>query len=157
MQEDPTFYKQFSELLEETIQDYRAKRLSERDYLQHVFDLASKVASKDRGQAVPAAIQGDEDGQAFYGLLSDKLAATDGKALAPDQTAAIALAVIGIIKSHHIVDVWSNDVAQKNMHNAIDDYFFDVLRDEMGIELSVEVLDDLEGKIMSLARARFPG
>ena len=43
------------------------------------------------------------------------------------------------------------------MHNAIDDYFFDVLRDEMGIELSVEVLDDLEGKIMSLARARFPG
>src|SRR5690606_39690921 len=29
MDEDPTFYKQFSELLEETIRAYRAKRLSE--------------------------------------------------------------------------------------------------------------------------------
>jgi type I restriction enzyme R subunit len=43
------------------------------------------------------------------------------------------------------------------MRNAIDDYFFDVLRDERGIELPVEVMDDLELKIMDLARARFPG
>ena len=71
--------------------------------------------------------------------------------------AAIALAVIDIIKQHHIVDVWSNDVAQNNMHNAIDDYFFDVLRDEMGIEVPVDALDELETKIMGLARARFPG
>lgn len=43
------------------------------------------------------------------------------------------------------------------MRNAIDDYFFDVLRDERGIELPVEVMDDLELKIMDLTRARFPG
>jgi len=46
------------------------------------------------------------------------------------------------------------------MRNAIDDYFFDVLRDELdelGIELTLEVMDDLELKIMDLARARFPG
>ena len=33
MDEDPSFYRSFSELLEETIRDYRAKRISERDYL----------------------------------------------------------------------------------------------------------------------------
>lgn len=157
MDEDPAFYKQFSELLEETIRDYRQKRLSERDYLQSVIDLATKVARKERGQAMPAAVQGDEDGQAFYGLLSGKLTVAGGAPLDPDQTAGIALAVIDIVKLHHIVDVWSNDVAQNNMHNAIDDYFFDVVRDEMGIELPIETLDDLEVKIMSLARARFPG
>ena len=32
---------------------------------------------------------------------------------------------------------------------------FDVLRDEKGVELPVEVLDELELKIMDLARARF--
>jgi type I restriction enzyme R subunit len=42
------------------------------------------------------------------------------------------------------------------MNNAIDDYFFDVLRDEKGIELSLEDIDDLEHKIMDVARARFP-
>lgn len=157
MDEDPTFYKQFSELLEETIRDYRQKRLSERDYLQSVVDLASKIARKERDQVMPAAVQGDDDGQAFYGLLSGKLTTASGEPVSPDQTATIALTVIDIIKQHHIVDVWSNDVAQNNMHNAIDDYFFDELRDEMGIELPVEVLDDIETKIMSLARARFPG
>ena len=157
MDEDPSFYKQFSELLEETIRDYRQKRLSERDYLQGIIDLASKVARKERGQSVPVAVEADEDGQAFYGLLAGKMATADGAMVGPDQTAAIALAVIDIIKQHHIVDVWSNDVAQNNMHNAIDDYFFDVLRDEMGIEVPVDALDELETKIMSLARARFPG
>lgn len=157
MEEDPSFYKQFSELLEETIRDYREKRLSERDYLQSIIDLASKVARKERGQSLPAAVQASEDGQAFYGLLAGKLVSVSGEAVGPDQTAAIALAVIGIIKQHHIVGVWSNDVAQNNMRNAIDDYFFDVLRDDMGIELPVDVLDGLEAQIMGLARARFPG
>lgn len=156
MEEDPSFYKEFSELLEETIRDYRERRLSERDYLQHVIDLASKVARKERGGSLPEAVRNSEDGQAFYGLLAGKLVAPAGD-IGADATADIAISVIDIIKQHHIVDVWSNDVAQNNMHNAIDDYFFDVLRDELGIELSVDVLDDIETKIMALARARFPG
>ena len=48
------------------------------------------------------------------------------------------------------------EVAQNKMRNAIDDYFFDVLRDQKGIDLPVEAIDDLEQKIMGLARARFP-
>lgn len=72
-----------------------------------------------------------------------------------DDAAAIARQIIDIIKSHLIVDIWSNEVAQNNLRNAIDDYFFDVLRDERGVDLPVEVLDDLELKIMDLARARF--
>lgn len=79
------------------------------------------------------------------------------KPIAAEEVADIALTIIDIIKSHHIVDVWSNDIAQNKMRNAIDDYFFDILRDERGIELTVEVMDDLELKIMDLARARFPG
>ncbi|TYB83428.1 hypothetical protein FVF75_00710 [Maritimibacter fusiformis] len=46
-------------------------------------------------------------------------------------------------------------VPQNNLRKAIDDYFFDVLRDEKGVDLPVEILDDLELKIMELARARF--
>jgi type I restriction enzyme R subunit len=71
--------------------------------------------------------------------------------------ADIAQAIVGIIKQHHIVDVWSNEVAQNNMRNAIDDYFFDVVRDRKGIDFPVDQLDELELQIMDLARARFPG
>src|SRR3546814_11779601 len=41
------------------------------------------------------------------------------------------------------------------MRNGIDDYFFDVLRDQKGIELPSEVMDDRELKILHLASASF--
>ena len=157
MEEDPSFYQRFSEMLAETIRDYREKRISEREYLNNVIDLASKVARKDHGRAIPDAIKGNDDGQAFFGVLEGSLNKAGGEALAADDVAEISLAIIELIKAHHIVDVWSNDIAQNNMRNAIDDYFFDTLRDEKGIDLPVEVLDDLEQKVMDLARARFPG
>jgi type I restriction enzyme R subunit len=157
MEEDPSFYKRFSELLEETIRDYRAKRLSEKDYLKKVVDLAARVAHKDRGQDVPEAIKGNEDGQAFYGVLDGVLVDSSGKPVDKGEIAQIALAIIEIIKEHHIVDVWKNDVAQNNMRNAVDDYFFDVLRDQKKISLPVELMDDIDDRVMNLARARFPG
>ncbi|WP_319517588.1 HsdR family type I site-specific deoxyribonuclease [uncultured Martelella sp.] len=155
MDEDPTFYKQFSELLEETIRAYREKRLSEREYLNSVVNLASKVARKDRGRHVPESIRGDEDAQALFGILDGQLKNQENEPVAGDSAAAIAQQIIDIIKSHLIVDIWSNEVAQNNLRNAIDDYFFDILRDKKGIDLPVEVLDELELKIMDLARARF--
>ncbi|MGR3614871.1 MAG: type I restriction endonuclease subunit R [Paracoccaceae bacterium] len=157
MEEDPTFYRQFSDLLEETIRAYRERRLSERDYLNSVVDLASKVARKDRGREVPEPIRGNEDAQAFYGVLDAQLTTKDGAQLSGDDAALIAVDIVEIIKTHLIVDIWSNDVAQNNLRNAIDDFFFDILRDQKGIELPVEVLDDIELKIMDLARARFAG
>lgn len=157
MEEDPTFYREFSELLEDTIRAYRERRLSERDYLNSVVDLASKVARKDRGREVPEPIRGDDDAQAFFGVLDAQLTTKDGAQVSGDDAANIALDIVEIIRAHLIVDIWSNDVAQNNLRNAIDDFFFDVLRDQKGIELSVEVLDDIELKIMDLARARFAG
>ena len=154
----PDLLPQFSELLEETIRDYRAKRISERDYLKNVVDLASKVARKDRGREVPDAIKGNDDGQAFFGILEgvarDRVTANRSRRM---RLPTLRSRSSTSSRRHHIVDVWSNDIAQNKMRNAIDDYFFDVLRDERGIELPVEVMDDLELKIMDLARARFPG
>jgi len=156
MDEDPAFYRQFSDLLEETIRAYRERRLSEREYLGNVVDLASKVARKDRGRHVPDVVKGDDDGQAFFGLLDGQLPSEAGEAIDQDTAAQVAIDIIAIVRAHHIVGVWTNDVAQNNMRNAIDDYFFDVLRDEKGIGVPVEKLDDLEQKILDLARARFP-
>ena len=115
------------------------------------------MAHKDRGQGIPERIKGNEDGQAFYGILDGVLVDSDGKPVDKDEIAQIALTIIEIIKEHRIVDVWRNDVAQNNMRNAVDDYFFDVLRDQKQINLPAERMDDIDEQIMNLARARFPG
>lgn len=156
MDEDPAFYKQFSELLEETIREYRHKRISEKEYLNSVVDLASRMAHKDHGRDVPESIRSDEDAQAVFGIVEPILGAITNDT-GDTLIAGIARRVVEIIKEHHIVDVWSNDVAQNNMRNAIDDYFFDDVREQLGTDIPLDKLDEMELKIMDVARARFPG
>lgn len=156
MEEDPSFYRQFSEMLAETIRDYREKRISEKDYLKTVVDLAGRVARRDHGREMPESIKGDTDAQAVFGVLEPILKEINDD-VADTVTADVAQSIIGIVKDHHIVDVWSNEMAQNNMRNAIDDYFFDFVRDEKGIDIPLDLLDDIELRIMDIARARFPG
>lgn len=156
MDEDPAFYKQFKDMLEETLRDYREKRISEKEYLNNVVDLASRMARKEHGREVPDSIRKNEDAQAIFGVVEPVLK-TVGNGASEEVAADIAGSVVDIIKAHHIVDVWSNEVAQNNMRNAIDDYFFDVVRDEKGIEIPLDKLDEIELQIMDIARARFPG
>ncbi len=155
MDEDPVFYKHFSELLEETIRAYREKRLSEKEYLSSVVELAGKIARKDRGRVFPSSIQANDDAQAMFGILEGQLQDQHGQAISDEDTAEIALAILDIIKDRLIVDIWSNEVAQNDLHIAIDDYFFDVLRAQKGIAFDEDTLDGLEHRIMKLARARF--
>lgn len=158
MDEDPAFYKQFSEMLKETIRDYRERRISEKDYLNNVVDLASRMARKDHGRQFPESIKGDDDAQAVFGIVEPVLKmASNGGGVSEEDMANISRAIVGIIKEHHIVDVWRNEVAQNNMRNAIDDYFFDVVRDQQGMNVRLDHLDELELQIMDVARARFPG
>lgn len=157
MDEDPAFYKQFSEMLEEAIRDYREKRISEKGYLKNVVDLASRMARKDHGRKFPESIKSDEDAQAVYGIVEPILKVSGNGAANDNDAADVARTIIGIIKRHHIVDVWSNELAQNKMRNAIDDYFFDVVRDQKGIDIPLDKLDELELQIMDVARARFPG
>ena len=90
-------------------------------------------------------------------MLENQLKNKDGEIIEGQPLAEIAIAIIGIIRGHHIVDVWTNEMAQNSMRNAIDDYVFDVLRDEKEIQIPMETLDELEQKLMRLAKARFPG
>ena len=153
---DPAFYERFSTLLEETIREYRDRRRSEGDYLESVVDIASKVARGHEDRDVPAALRGNDHGMAFYGIFKGVLKHAWGEPMGEDDAAGVALAVMEIIHERHIVDVWSNETAQNDIRNAIDDYFYDVLRDEKGIELTEAQMDDLLAQIMRLAQARFP-
>ena len=153
---DPAFYERFSTLLEETIREYRDKRRSEGDYLESVIEIASKVARGHEDRDVPAALRGNDHGMAFYGIFKGVLRDACGEPMGEEEAAGVALTVMEIIHKRYIVDVWSNETAQNEMRNAIDDYFYDVLRDEKGIELTEAQMDDLLAQVMRLAQARFP-
>lgn len=163
LDEDPALYRRFSELLEETILAFRERRISEQEYLRKAFEVAGKVASQDRGAAVPAAIAGNADAQAVFGVVEEVLANKGEKSpiidpmeIDDDMLATISLEILALITNKLIVGLWSNEVAQNVLKNALDDYFIDELRDSAGLELPFEVIDRLQQDLMTLARARFP-
>jgi type I restriction enzyme R subunit len=158
MEEDPTLYKAFSQMLEEAIREYRSKRISEKDYLKRVSEIANDVASGKRAENIPTKIQDNLDAQAFYGALLPTIKSHLPEGTSAEATAAeISLAALSIIKKHLIVNIWQNPDAMKKIQNTLDDYFFDVVGPEMAVSLTPDELDKVLESLMAIARARFPG
>ncbi len=68
MDEDPAFYEKFSKLIQQAIEYYRAKRISDLDYLNKVVDIRNKVVGKVHDD-IPDKLSGNEDAMAYYGVL----------------------------------------------------------------------------------------
>jgi len=151
MVEDPAFYRKFSELLEQAIQEFRAERLSDADYLRRVRDIEAKVRNRT-GDDVPSKLDHHEQAKAFYGEILETLEpyAVDG--FDPKDTAAHAgLRIDEIVRREKIVNWTNNPDVQNRMKGAIEDYLFELQR-ERGFELTFEDIDRLLEACIGIAR-----
>lgn len=74
-----------------------------------------------------------------------------------ETAAQIALDALAIITPRLIVQWWQNEGAVKALHNALDDYFFDIVSPNMGITFTPQELDTILASLMGIAKARFGG
>src|SRR5690606_10985870 len=79
MQEDPAFYRRFSEMLEDAIRAFREQRLSDAEYLRKVTEIAEKIKNRT-GDDIPEPLAHRDVAKAFFGVLQDAFAryAADG-------------------------------------------------------------------------------
>lgn len=157
LEQDPAFYEKFSKLIQQAIDDYRAKRLSDLEYLQRVTEIKDAVVSR-KGDDLPPALKGDADAAAFYGLLRPFVA----NHLSNDEqvqtaSAEAAMAVWDIFRRNRKVGYWDDLDAQRRTMNEIDDYLYDEVKGARGIALSTEEMDEIIEKTMQLARHRITG
>lgn len=154
LEQDPAFYEKFSKLIQQAIDDYRARRLSDRVYLQQVTEIRNAVATR-RDEDLPSALMGDADAAAVYGLLQTLFAShiSDvGRVSA--LVAEAAKAVWGIFRRNHKVGYWDDLDAQRRTMNELDDYLYDEVKGRLGIALTTTEMDDIIEKTMRLARHR---
>jgi type I restriction enzyme R subunit len=137
-------------LIQQAIDDFRAKRISDQEYLQRVSGYSENVASR-RHDDVPEALQGDEHAMAFYGILKPFFNTGSN---ADELAAAAALAVAGIFKKNMKVNFWDDFDAQKRTMNDIDDYLYDQIKGKQGMALSTEQMDEIIERAMQLAGYR---
>ena len=157
LEQDPAFYEKFSRLIQQAIDDYRARRLSDLEYLQRVNDIKDAVVSR-KGDDLPPALNGDADAAAVYGLLRPFVANHLGDVEQTQTTAAAAaMAVWDIFRRNRKVGYWDDLDAQRRTMNEIDDYLYDEVKGARGIALSTDEMDEIIEKTMQLARHRMPG
>ena len=157
LEQDPAFYEKFSRLIQQAIDDYRASRLSDLEYLQRVTTIKEAVVSR-RDDELPPALAGDADAAAVYGVLRPFVADHVGDDEEVQTAAAeAAKAVWDIFQRNRKVGYWEDVDAQRRTMNEIDDYLYDEVKGTRAIPLSTEQMDAIIEKTMQLARHRMVG
>ena len=142
LDEDPVFYKKLSELIQETIWDLRALRISEIAALKKLKEFREKAITK-KGDDIPSGLQQMEEAIAFYRLIASS---TD---LKPALCEEFAKETDSIIKSFLVVD-WAQklDVVRK-----INFYIGEFLIDELN--MPIDEAERLAEKCIEIAKIRY--
>jgi type I restriction enzyme R subunit len=151
--EDPTFYKKFSELIRKVIEDFKAQQISDLEYLRRVKDIRSQVVHRDIA-GIPLEVRDDAMARAFFGSVREALnKAGAGADHAIDAISAEAAKhFMEIVGTHRRVDWVGNPDVENAIKNDIDDYVFDAIRGGYGVLLTTEALDELTENILIVAR-----
>ena len=161
MEEDPSFYKKFSQLLQQTISDYEAKRISEAQFLSKVLEISNNVLTRTDSE-IPEALKTRDVAKAFYGLskemLSAKLNDKEQLNLVATET---ALKIDDLIQNlvldnaKPIVDWQFKTNITGKLLIEIGDYMIDEVRDKYHIELSFQEMDKIADACIEVAKIRY--
>lgn len=161
MDEDPAFYKKFSQMLSETIADYEAKRINEAHYLTKVQEIMESVLAHTDSD-IPEALKERDVAKAFYGLtiesLNDKVQDSIVKKEIAVQTAIqiddyIRAAVLE--NSKPVIDWKHKTNITGKLLIEIGDYLIDEVRDKYNIPLSFEEMDEIATNCIEVAKLRY--
>ena len=154
MDEDPALYAKFSEMIQKAIDDFLARRVSERDYLDTVVGIRKRVVVGQHDD-VPPQIDGDEAAMAYFGVVRQVLTEAGAGDSEVDAIGAdAAVAVREVLARNDKVRFWDDPDAQNRVRNEIDDYLYDVVRDERSVALTLKQQDEIIDKIIRVARSR---
>ena len=151
--EDPAYYKKFSTRIEETIEAYRNRRITDSEYLQKMQDIKENFRKGNSGISYPTNIT-TENSRAFYGVIYDKLITRMKENANIEEIGEIALTIQREIESkikrdwHYNTDI-HNEIAQ-----AIDDTIF-MYATRKNIKLDLEELDKLIEEIINIALMKY--
>jgi type I restriction enzyme, R subunit len=161
MDEDPAFYKKFSEMLKETIAEYEAKRIDEAQYLSKVQEIMNNVLAHTDND-IPEALREKDIAKAFYGLTLESLIEKVQDIVVKTQIAVqTALQIDELIKhavlenNHPIIDWQFKTNITGKLQIEIGDYLIDEVRDKYNINLSFGEMDEIANKCIEVAKLRY--
>ena len=152
--ENPAYYKKFSERIEKVLEEYKNKRISEVDYLNRMEDIMNKYREKKDETNYPDTIKYNENAQAFYGVVSEVVCESEDEYCEIDYLAKLALQIDNVIRERCKVDWHNNTDVHNKIAQEIDDIIFDYTN-KTGIELTFDDIDKIIEKVKNIALKRY--
>ena len=161
MDEDPAFYKKFSQMLKETIADYEAKRISEAQYLSRVQDIMNNVLAHTDND-IPEQLRDKDVAKAFYGLTVEALSQKiQDNVVRKEVSTQTALQIDDLIKESvldngkPIIDWQYKTNITGKLLIEIGDYLIDEVRDKYNVDLSFKEMDKIADDCIEVAKIRY--
>ncbi|MED4405383.1 type I restriction endonuclease subunit R [Heyndrickxia coagulans] len=154
--ENPSYYKKFSERIQEAIQEYKDKRISEAEYLNRMKDIMNDYRRGESSERYPEIIKENRNAQAFYGVTKDILSETKETAASYDTNTLgdLALKIDEIIQEHQKVDWHDNVEIHNRIAQELDDLLFD-FKEKHNLDIDFDTIDKIIEQIKTVALRRY--
>ena len=145
---DPEFYRRFSEKIEKLIADLKDARKEDlkvllglaREYQEHVSDY--------KAGDIPDSIRDKKEYHPFFRNLRSEL---EAHAVPPDRLCEMVKAMYELIDRQKIVDWHRNIEVERQVRMELEDYLFDVAKEEYGVPLATDEIDNVITLVWNLA------
>ena len=161
MDEDPAFYKKFSQMLKDVIEEYEAGRISSAERLKRSQDIMNNVLAHTDND-IPEQLKDRDVAKAFYGLtveaLSEKIQDNIVRKEVSTQT---AIQIDDLIQDSvldngkPIIDWQYKTNITGKLLIEIGDYLIDEIRDKYNVDLSFMEMDKIAEDCIEVAKKRY--
>jgi type I restriction enzyme R subunit len=161
MDEDPAFYKKFSQMLKETIDDYEAKRINEVQYLKRVQEIMNNVLAHTDSE-LPDSLKDKDVAKAFFGLTFESLNKYIEDDLVRREISVQSAIQIDDFIRDAVIDQGTPVIDWQNKSNItgkllieIGDYLIDEIREKYQVNMTFNEIDEIALKCIDVAKVRY--
>jgi type I restriction enzyme R subunit len=123
LEEDPVFFKRFSELIDKTLADMHSQRMSQLDALKQMEDIRDRVRDRRAYEDVPDVLKARDVAKTYYDVARDEFDRAGYEVKEPT-AAELAAKMDDIIQEKRKVDWFEDPDVQNQMKIAIEDELF---------------------------------
>lgn len=151
MDEDPAFYRKFSQMIEETLQAYRDGRINDAEKLQQASDYLEQMRD-GKDTSLPILLHQRPHASAYFGELQDIWESANIRS-ETDDLVQLAIVFEDVIENKKIRDWITNADIKSRIKNELEDCL-DKFQDEFSVSISNSSLSVIIEKILAIAIQR---
>jgi type I restriction enzyme, R subunit len=151
MDEDPTLFKRFSEMVENAISQYESKRLSDAEFLKRMQEIVQGVRTRTIDEAMPAAVATKPVAQAYWRNIKAVLEREKHPPIDEEFAADLAVEADALVEEKRKVN-WVRD---ENIVNQLELKIGDLVYDrcgERGVTMTLDLAESIAKGIVGIAK-----